>query len=234
MEIIRETEEYLLVRKAAGENSEKDMPEGALCIHRLDKAASGLLIYGKTKAAAAELSRELQDKQITKTYRIVISGKPEAEEGELKDLLYKDSRKQKMFPVKRKRAGVKEAKLRYKLLETVRVGRENVAKKGAFIEYSSDNKEIEKSSERAEKRTYSLVEVELETGRFHQIRAQFAARGLPLVGDSKYGSRAKAKHIALCCNFLSFLEPKSGKEVRESIELPSEFPWTLFSGDAEK
>lgn len=207
MKIIHHTAEYVVVCKAAGEDSEHDLP-GLLAeqngdraadyyvVHRLDKAASGLLVLARDRQTAGELSRQLTENRLRKSYLCVVPGVPEPASGEMQDLLYKDKMKQKMFPVKRKRAGVKEASLTYRVLET--------------------------------QTSLALVEVELQTGRFHQIRCQFAARKLPLVGDGKYGSRVRSPHLALFCRTLSFYDPKEKKELCFTAAPPAEFPWEIF------
>ena len=75
----------------------------------------------------------------------------------------------------------------------------------------------------------SLVRVRLRTGRTHQIRVQFASRGLPLWGDGKYGTAEEMGGIALWSCRLAFTVP--GTEQREDIFLPppKEYPWTVFS-----
>lgn len=207
MKIIHQTAEYVVVCKAAGEDSEHDLP-GLLAeqngdqaanyyvVHRLDKAAAGLLVLARDRQTAGELSRQLTENRLRKSYLCVVPGVPEPASGEMQDLLYKDKMKQKMFPVKRKRAGVKEASLTYRVLET--------------------------------QEPLALVEVELQTGRFHQIRCQFAARKLPLVGDGKYGSRVRSPHLALFCQQLSFYDAKEKKELCFTAAPPAEFPWEIF------
>lgn len=208
MKIIHQTAEYVVVCKAAGEDSEHDLPEmlaeqngdqatDYYVVHRLDQAVAGLLVLARNRVTAAELSRQLTENRLRKTYLCVVSGVPAPASGEMQDLLYQDKMKRKMFPVKRKRAGVKEASLRYHVLET--------------------------------KAPLTLVEVELQTGRFHQIRCQFAARKLPLVGDGKYGSRVRSPHLALFCRQLSFYDAKEKKECSFTAAPPAEFPWTAFS-----
>ena len=77
---------------------------------------------------------------------------------------------------------------------------------------------------------HTLVLVRLHTGRTHQIRVQFASRGLPLVGDGKYGSREKVPFIGLWACRLTFPHPITGKEVSVSTYPdPEEMPWSLFS-----
>ncbi len=255
MKIIKESNDYAVVLKYPGEDSEKDMEPGLLCIHRLDKVAAGLLVYGKTKHGADQLSRQLQDKTMKKAYRIVIPGTLPEEEGNFTDLLFKDSRKQKMFPVKRKRAGVKEARLHYRVLKTVSLETANDSKSSDAVkpkEFQDVNpKDIpyantepvflgnlkeklmkpsktDDSNSNVNDQLLSLLHVELETGRFHQIRAQFASRRFPLLGDRKYGSRIESPHLALFCNSLSFLDPDTKAPVNVELPLPEEFPWNLF------
>ncbi len=81
-------------------------------LHRLDKGVSGVMVYAKTKFAAAELSRDIAEHRFKKEYIAVVNGLPD-ESGEMVDLLFKDSRKNKSFVVKSMRKGVKEARLSY-------------------------------------------------------------------------------------------------------------------------
>ena len=76
---------------------------------------------------------------------------------------------------------------------------------------------------------HTLVLVRLHTGRTHQIRVQFASRGLPLVGDGKYGSREKAPFIGLWAFRLTFTHPITGKEITASVRPDTDaFPWSLL------
>ena len=88
-------------------------------VHRLDQAVGGVLVYARTREAAAALSRAVQEGRLEKDYLAVLTkAMPEAR-GELRDLLYHDRVKNKTYVVKRKRGGVKEAALEY---ETLRRG----------------------------------------------------------------------------------------------------------------
>jgi len=220
--IVYENEDFALVNKPVGMDSEHALGEGFFPVHRLDKVASGLLLYAKNPCSAKKLSEALQEGKIKKRYHIIVesacdtskeddetlsvktnstknTGSSEAKrlpkEGCFSDYLYKDTKKQKMFPVKKLRKGVKEAVLHYQVLE--------------------------------ERDGLALVDVELETGRFHQIRAQFSAHGFPLFGDGKYGSRQKG-NVALHCYTLSFPDPKSGEELHFTIQDRDEEPWMKF------
>ena len=220
--IISENEDFALVNKPVGMDSEHALGEGFFPVHRLDKVASGLLLYAKNPRSAKKLSESLQEGKIKKRYHIIVESAGDTskeddealsvktnntqeteaseakhlpKEGRFSDYLYKDVKKQKMFPVKKLRKGVKEAVLHYQVLK--------------------------------EKDGLALVDVELETGRFHQIRAQFSAHGFPLFGDGKYGSRMKGD-VALHCYTLSFPDPKSGEELHFEIKDRDEEPWRIF------
>ena len=76
---------------------------------------------------------------------------------------------------------------------------------------SADKEEVKKLEKKREGgKQIALCRVELFTGRFHQIRVQFASRKHPLAGDGKYGSRLKVDELGLFCNELSFPEPGTG------------------------
>ena len=91
--------------------------EELFCVHRLDKAVGGVMVYALTKGAAAELSRQLGSGHFRKEYLAVIHGSPAEHEAELRDLLFHDRAKNKSYVVNRKRGGVKEASLYYRVLE---------------------------------------------------------------------------------------------------------------------
>ncbi|MDO5545163.1 MAG: RluA family pseudouridine synthase [Eubacteriales bacterium] len=80
----------------------------------------------------------------------------------------------------------------------------------------------------------SKVAVQLHTGRTHQIRVQFASRGLPLVGERKYSELDDPCEIALWSHKIGFTHPQTGKRVEFSQEPPCTEPWTLFYTDIRK
>lgn len=151
-------------------------------VHRLDREASGVMVYAKTKAGAARLSSLVSGDGFEKNYLVVVHGKPEEEKGIMHDLLFKDSRKNKSFVVKKERKGVKKASLEYEV-------------KGVAV---YDGVQI------------SLVSVKLHTGRTHQIRVQFSSRNMPVVGDSRYGSPVKTE-MCLFSHSIGFINPFSGE-----------------------
>ena len=175
MEILYSDRDIAVIVKPVGLDSEKEVPQQLaaqlggdfLPVHRLDQNVGGVMVYARNSRSAAELSRQIQAGSFIKEYVALVHGTPE-EIGDWTDLLFKDSRKNKVFVVKKERAGVKKARLTY---ERLRAGEQ------------------------------SLVRIRLYTGRSHQIRVQFSSRGFPLVGDHKYGSRAKetAPMLFSCC-----------------------------------
>lgn len=85
-------------------------------VHRLDQPTGGVMVYARTQDAAAKLSAQMQSEAFGKEYLAVLDGTPEPAEGELHDLLFFDRQKGKSYAVRRKRAGVKDARLTYRVL----------------------------------------------------------------------------------------------------------------------
>ena len=79
----------------------------------------------------------------------------------------------------------------------------------------------------------SLAAVRLHTGRTHQIRVQFASRGLPLVGERKYATLNDPCEIALWSYKIGFVHPLTGKRMEFSKQPPCQYPWTLFPSQFE-
>ena len=128
IDIIHIDNDIIVCVKPAGLLSEGEGPESLLTVladqcggqvypvHRLDRGASGLMVFARHSKAAAGLSRAVQEKQLKKEYFALISGVPSEAEGELTDYLFKDSRKGKVFAVSRPRKGVRDARLTYRTL----------------------------------------------------------------------------------------------------------------------
>lgn len=227
MNILYEDNALVVLDKPAGLSSEEGVPAALRqhwdtpdafvgVVHRLDTGVSGLMVFARTQAAAAALSRQITQSQeayavqdgraegraeapcFVKQYRAVLSGGPNdalPAAGTLRDWLFKDSRRGRVFPVSRPRRGVREAVLEYRIVKTA----------GEM----------------------SLAEITLHTGRTHQIRVQFASRKHPLTGDGKYGSRVKGS-IALQSCGLQFLHPETGKPMAFTLPLPEGAFWKPF------
>lgn len=178
-------------------------------VHRLDQPVEGLLVVGKEKETSATLSRQLLQHQLGKDYyAVVYVEKPDLwkEQDELCDWLRKDSVKKVadivtdrylLTSAKKPPKDVQRAKLCYHMAEHI---------------------------ERPER--LALADISIETGRFHQIRAQMAHAKLPLMGDYKYAAqhvqdvsrRLQVKNVALCAYRLMFYHPKTGKEMTFEIK----------------
>ena len=119
MELLYCDEDIVVCVKPVGMDAEHDVPAALggeiFPIHRLDKNVGGVMVYAKTRPAAAALSRAVQEGTMVKEYVAQVHGCP-PETGDWEDLLWKDSRKNKVFVVKRERRGVKKARLEFKRL----------------------------------------------------------------------------------------------------------------------
>ncbi len=123
MEIVYSDHNLIICVKPVGLDSELEVPAalkealGGDCfpVHRLDKNVGGLMVYARTKAAAAALSKAIQDGSMVKEYVALVHGTP-PEKGDWEDLLWKDNKKNKVYVVKRLRGGVKAARLEYQRL----------------------------------------------------------------------------------------------------------------------
>lgn len=128
IEILYQDNDIIVCIKPAGLLSEGEGEDSLLTVlsaqcggqvfpvHRLDRGAAGLMVFARNSKAAAGLSRAVQEKQLKKEYFARVSGVPAEKEGEMTDFLFKDSRKGKVFAVKRPRKGVREARLTYRVL----------------------------------------------------------------------------------------------------------------------
>lgn len=85
-------------------------------VHRLDQAVGGVMVYARQAKAAAALSQAMQAGLVVKAYAAAVHGHPNPPEGRWEDLLWKDSRKNKVYVVSRLRKGVKQAALAYRVL----------------------------------------------------------------------------------------------------------------------
>ena len=91
---------------------EKQLSKKVYPVHRLDRAVGGVMVYALSKEGAATLSKLMESGGFSKEYLAVVHGEC-PEEGTMEDLLFKDSRLNKSFVVKRERRGVKKASLEY-------------------------------------------------------------------------------------------------------------------------
>ena len=207
-------------------------------VHRLDRPVAGLMVFARNKKAAAFLSGEVADGGSAVTSVKTGSALPVAggsavtsvkagsalpaaggnpfrtlfekeyvavvsgdcpEEGEMTDFLLKKDGK--VYAVKTQRKGAKPAKLGFRVVSKT--------------EYQG--------------KTLSLVRVKLYTGRTHQIRVQFASRGMPVAGDGRYGSRLKCDNISLFSVKIAFIHPSTGEKTVFASEIPESGYFRFFA-----
>ena len=176
-----------LLSEGAGSLTEilGDRAEQIFCVHRLDRETSGVMVYAKTSAAAAALSEQIRDSVFEKEYIALIEGSPEQDTGVLEDMLFYDRTKNKSFVVKG--------------------GKTRKGVKRASLEYSVISKNADAS----------LVRIKLHTGRTHQIRVQFASRGMPIVADRRYGAKpSEQKSFSLRACSISFYHPRTNEKMK--------------------
>jgi 23S rRNA pseudouridine1911/1915/1917 synthase len=172
-------------------------------VHRLDRPASGVVVFAKTKTMTSSLTEQFSQRSVQKTYLAVVQNKPAEAEGTLRHYLTKNGRAN--------RSAVAE-------------GSEDAG--GPTGDFSEMTYRLLASSDR-----YHLLEVQLITGRHHQIRAQLAAIGCPIKGDVKYGARRgnRDRSIHLHAHRLAFRHPVSGEQVSLTAPLPADPLWAAFS-----
>ena len=123
MDILYSDRDLAVCIKPVGLDSEAEVPAelkkalgGEIFpIHRLDKNVGGVMVFARTRQAAAALSKAVQEGQMVKEYVAMVHGAP-PEMGDWEDFLFKDSRKNKVFAVKKERKGVKYARLEFNRL----------------------------------------------------------------------------------------------------------------------
>ena len=163
--------------------------------HRLDRPVSGITVLAKTSTALERLNAMFRESGVHKFYWALVCSAPLAEEGHLEDLMWRNEKQNKSY-VCRPGAARKDAKL-------------------AKLNY----RQIAKTDR------YWLVEVELLTGRHHQIRCQLSHMGCPIKGDLKYGAPRSNPDggISLHARRITFLHPV--KKVPLTVEAPVPSTW---------
>lgn len=203
-DMVSELKNYLAGRPGCRQKGEPYLG----IVHRLDQPVSGILVFARTKQAAAGLSSQINNGKMRKYYYAVTYGNSCREQQQLENYLYKDARTNKSMVVGEDSPGARKATLVYRKIKTLMI--------------------LEKGQE------VTLAEIQLLSGRHHQIRAQFAYHGMPLLGDSKYGSEDSkqlsreigCRNVALCAYKLILEHPLKRKEMifekqpEEEIFLP--------------
>ncbi len=165
--------------------------------HRLDRPASGALLFAKKRKAARRLGEQFEGRLTDKRYWVVVAGRVVPPQSTWQDFMRKipDVAQSEIVPADHPDA--QQAVLHYRVIEQT--------------DYSS------------------WLEIQLETGRTHQIRLQTSSRGHPILGDALYGSTAKfgpdtpderLRAIALHARELTFRHPRTEASIRVDAPLP--------------
>jgi 23S rRNA pseudouridine1911/1915/1917 synthase len=161
-------------------------------IHRLDQPVRGILVFALNEKSASVLSKQIQTGSFNKCYLALVEGLIEGYSEWITLTDYLIKDKDNIAKTAGKdNRNAKKAELRFKKLRT------------------------------DEEAGVTLLEIELITGRFHQIRAQMSNMGHPIVNDVKYGAKASLSYersIALCAYKLIFKHPTDGREMVFKIE----------------
>lgn len=171
-------------------------------LQRLDRPVSGIILFAKTSKGQKRLAEQFRNRKVEKIYHGIIIGKPKQKRGEIKGEVKKVSFfAQAIF-------GQDTSQILKNLEDAIKT-------RSAELYY-----EVLRANEK-----YSLVKIMPKTGRFHQIRIQFASMGNPILGDKKYGApfSLKDKSIALCATGLSFYCATGGKKINLSIPIPGDW-----------
>ncbi len=213
LQVLATNHQFLVLNKPAGIAVQADktgdetlqQQAEAYCKHpvhavnRVDRPATGLVLFAKSKASMTDLTRQFAERNVSKTYLAVVQNEPPAPEATLVHWLRKNEAKNISQVSETELPNTERAEMSYRLLG---------------------------SSER-----YHLLEIQLITGRHHQIRAQLAAIGCPIKGDVKYGFRRGNvdRSIHLHAWRLAFGHPVSGTRVALEAPLPSgDSVWDFF------
>jgi len=189
--------------------NDKDSEVRPGIVHRLDKDTSGLLLVAKNKKSLSFLSTQIQKRQVRKNYTALVFGIL-PEEGILEDYIARDSNNRKIMAVVSEEKGKKAITI-FKTLK-----------------YYSDKQS---------KKHFSLAEIEIPTGRTHQIRVQMKKFGFPIIGDQTYNTKLSIdasdqigiKRQLLHASKIRYRLPSTNKYQESNSPLPGDFENVLKS-----
>ncbi|MBG9979916.1 RluA family pseudouridine synthase [Facklamia sp. DSM 111018] len=177
-------------------------------VHRLDRPVGGIVVFARTSKAASRLSDQLRRQAIERGYLAIVRSQHLIKKGTLTHYLYKDRIQNQVYIVDSDHAQAKKAVLNYEVLETIL---------------------------HEEHGPLSLVKINLETGRSHQIRVQFANIDASLWGDQKYGSNQNkyGQQIALWAFELGMTHPTKKDWMTFHLSPPETPIWSIFKNTIE-
>lgn len=224
LDVVFEDDELLVVNKPAGmvvhpapghtsgtlvnallgrypELAENGAPERAGIVHRLDRDTSGLLVVAKTTSAHRALQSQFKGRVVKKTYLALVEGLVEVPQGQIEAPIGRSPVHRKQMAVLSQRRGGRSAATAFRVL-------------GYYEPKVS-----------AQRLIFTLLEVDLLTGRTHQVRVHLAFLGHPVVGDRTYGRRKQRMRCPrqfLHAARLQFLQPTTGATIAVEAPLPED------------
>lgn len=180
--------------------------------HRIDRPTSGVVLFARTSKALARLNTMFASHdQIQKTYWAIVANKDIPAEGRLEHYLVRNEKQNKSYLV---------------------------------THFNKDGNPIDKDAKRAvltykviaRGERYMLLEINLETGRHHQIRCQLAAIGCPIKGDLKYGAKRSNPDGGICLHArrIEFVHPVSHEDISITAPVPDDNLWHALEQQAEQ
>jgi len=198
-------------------------------VHRLDQVVSGVVLFACTDKALSRLNADMRAHRFTKIYHAVVSGMPPQQAGSLRHFLTHDEYRAEVA-----REGDRDAKECLLDYRVIAPGQKNISIVGQASLYSESLSPLplqETTRSRIREacptiNTTTLLEIQLHTGRYHQIRAQLAAIGCPIAGDEKYGSKIKLPGGAIALHHarLTVIHPVSKAETVIEAPYPGHWP----------
>ena len=240
MEVVYEDNHIIIVNKQSGEIvqgdktgdrplsdivkdyiKEKYQKPGAVflgVVHRLDRPVSGLVVFARTSKALTRLNKMFAEGQVHKTYWAIVEVR--GERGEARGEIatpHSDQRSEKL-----------EVSDEWRTLENWIVRNEKQNKSYAYDhEVPHSKRALLRYRVLVYGEHYNLVEVQLMTGRHHQIRCQLSTMGCPIKGDLKYGAKRSNPDgsISLNAHRIEFVHPVSKEKICMESPLPDDNLW---------
>lgn len=179
--------------------------------HRLDRPTSGVVLFARTSKALARLNEMFQSHgQIRKTYWAIVQNPPVPAQGTLENYLVRNEKQNKSYIARLSSNGLPLAKDAKKALLTYRT-------------IASSNR-------------YTLLEINLTTGRHHQIRCQLSAIGCPVKGDLKYGASRSNPDGGICLHarHIEFIHPVSHEHISITAPVPNDNLWQILTAQVKE
>lgn len=211
---VKTTTKNLKLKEDEEIRDEQEFRSRSGLVHRLDKDTSGVMVLAKDAETFQFLKNQFKKRKTRKKYVALVHGEVKPKKGSVNLPIKRSVLNRHKFCVN---VDGKLAKTEYKVLKV----------------FSMGEKRREKGEEKSDGEKFSLVEVEIFTGRTHQIRVHMSHLGYSLVSDPLYLGKRLKENLLWCprmflfAKYLSFIHPKSGKRIGFEVETPNELKKAL-------